>query len=108
MPLRRALVIFIFRFIFPAPQNPQAASSAPAARWRDPSQKRKRKLVQPAGTEEIKPRPPPSPPRRRRATGSPPPNVIFTEPPTGAATPYLGGSICGLAAARPAQPTATS
>src|SRR6202030_2738034 len=30
------------------------------------------------------------------------PNVIFTEPPTGAATPYLGGSICGLAAAPPA------
>jgi hypothetical protein len=42
----------------------------------------------------------------------PGPNVIFTEPPTGAATPYLGagavpgGSICGLAAARPAPPTA--
>ena len=44
---------FIFHFSFPAPLNPQAASSAPAARWRDPSRKRKRKLVQPAGTEEI-------------------------------------------------------
>src|ERR1700674_2715339 len=43
----------IFHFSFPAPLNPQAASSAPAARWRDPSRKRKRKLVQPAGTEEI-------------------------------------------------------
>src|SRR6202521_3630419 len=53
MPLRRVLGIFIFRFIFPAPLNPQAASSAPAARWRDPNRKRKRKLVQPAGTEEI-------------------------------------------------------
>ena len=65
---------FIFHFSFPAPLNPQAASSAPAARWRDPSQKRKRKLVQPAGTEEIKPRPPPSPPRRRRLPGRPPQN----------------------------------
>jgi hypothetical protein len=44
---------FIFHFSFPAPLNPQSASSAPAARWRDPSRKRKRKLVQPAGTEEI-------------------------------------------------------
>src|ERR1700681_664960 len=44
-------------------------------------------------------------PGGRRARGRQCPNVIFTEPPTGAVTPYLGGSICGLAPARP-PPTA--
>src|ERR1700704_141307 len=41
-------------------------------------------------------------PKCQRENTAETPNVIFTEPPTGAATPYLGGSICGLAAARPA------
>ena len=44
-------------------------------------------------------------PKCRRESTAETPNVIFTEPPTGAATPYLGGSICGLAPARP-PPTA--
>ena len=51
-PARAAAVgsrYFIFHFSFPAPLNPQAASSAPAARWRNPRRRRKRKLVQPAG-----------------------------------------------------------
>src|ERR1700681_2276882 len=41
-------------------------------------------------------------PKCQRESTAETPNVIFSEPPTGAATPYLGGSICGLAAARPA------
>ena len=41
-------------------------------------------------------------PKCQRESTAETPNVIFTEPPTGAVTPYLGGSICGLAAARPA------
>src|SRR6202140_1578852 len=44
-------------------------------------------------------------PKSQRESTAETPNVMFTEPPTGAATPYLGGSICGLAPARP-PPTA--
>src|SRR6202140_675746 len=44
-------------------------------------------------------------PKCQRESTAETPNVMFTEPPTGAATPDLGGSICGLAPARP-PPTA--
>src|SRR6202162_3594936 len=68
------------------------------------SRRRERVARLPVGAAETRQGIKTSPKSQRESTAETP-NVIFTEHPTGAATPYLGGSICGLAAARP-PPTA--
>src|SRR6202162_2963416 len=68
------------------------------------SRRRERVARLPVGAAETRQGIKTSPKCQRESTAETP-NVIFSEPPTGAATPYLGGSICGLAPARP-PPTA--
>src|SRR6202521_4284087 len=65
------------------------------------SRRRERVARLPVGAAETRQGIKTSPKCQRESTAETP-NVMFTEPPTGAATPYLGGAIRGLAAARPA------